>query len=384
MNVALFCHSILSDWNHGNAHFLRGVLRELARRGHGVRVFEPRDAWSARNLVADAGEAALQGFRAHYPPFLVWRYETEQLDLDAALDGVDLVLVHEWNSPSLVRRLGEHRLRHNHYRLLFHDTHHRMLTAPEELAAYEFGGYDAVLAFGEVLRQKYLEHGWGRRVFTWHEAADVALFHPRPEIERRSSVVWIGNWGDDERSRELSEFLLEPVADLSLDCDVYGVRYPEAAQRALSAAGARYCGWLPNYQVPATFAAHRLTVHVPRGPYTRALPGIPTIRPFEALACGIPLLSAPWSDSEGLFTPGRDYLVARDGAEMRRWMRAVLDDSAMAEELAANGRNTILSRHTCRHRVDELLQICRSIGMQSIEPLPARALRASWEAAACQ
>lgn len=52
------------------------------------------------------------------------------------------------------------------------------------------------------------------------------------------------------------------------------------------------------------FAQFKVTIHVPRRPYTQALPGIPTIRLFEALACGIPLIGAPWDDVEGLFTPG--------------------------------------------------------------------------------
>jgi spore maturation protein CgeB len=88
-----------------------------------------------------------------------------------------------------------------------------------------------------------------------------------------------------------------------------------------------------------------------------ALPGIPTIRPFEALACGIPLVSAPWEDSEGLFTPGKDFITARDGGEMQRHLRAVLNDREMARELAEHGLRTVLRRHTCAHRVDELLAI---------------------------
>lgn len=100
-----------------------------------------------------------------------------------------------------------------------------------------------------------------------------------------------------------------------------------------------------------------MTVHVPRRPYVEAPPGIPTIRPFEALACGIPLISAPWNDRENLFTPDEDFLIARNGREMRRQLRAVLSDKAMARELAEHGRRTILARHTCAHRVDELLEI---------------------------
>jgi spore maturation protein CgeB len=87
------------------------------------------------------------------------------------------------------------------------------------------------------------------------------------------------------------------------------------------------------------------------------LPGIPTIRVFEALACGIPLVSAPWHDAEGLFSPGEDFLVARDGDEMRRHLEALLADPDRAAALAERGRRTVLARHTCAHRVDELLAI---------------------------
>jgi spore maturation protein CgeB len=88
-----------------------------------------------------------------------------------------------------------------------------------------------------------------------------------------------------------------------------------------------------------------------------ALPGIPTIRPFEAMACGIPLICAPWEDAEGLFRPGRDYLVAADGKEMGEAMRAIVDDPALASRLRKSGLETIRARHTCAHRVDELLAI---------------------------
>lgn len=159
--------------------------------------------------------------------------------------------------------------------------------------------------------------------------------------------------GDDERTAELREFLIEPVRQLGLKTRVYGVRYPEAAKQELAAAGIEYMGWLPNYLAPCVFGRHRVTVHVPRRPYATALPGIPTIRVFEALACGIPLVSAPWEDREGLFRPGTDYLVARNGAEMTEHLKTLLTDSNAARQMAAAGRETVLARHTCAHRVDE-------------------------------
>ena len=368
MKIVLFYHSLLSDWNHGNAHFLRGVASELKARGANVRVFEPRDAWSLANLLEAHGEAPLERFHEAYPILKSIRYDLDTLDLDKALADADLVIVHEWNDPALVARLGAHRAQNGQYRLLFHDTHHRAVTDRDAMAAYDLAHYDGVLAYGEVIRRLYLLEGWARQAWTWHEAADTRMFRPLPG-PKKGDLVWIGNWGDEERTEELHEFLLEPVKALGLSALVYGVRYPENALSALSAARITYGGWLPNFEVPSVFARFRVTVHVPRRPYASALPGIPTIRPFEALACGIPLVSSPWEDAEGLFTPGEDFLVARDGAEMKRHLKTILDDEDLARSLAEHGRRTILARHTCAHRVDELLGICYELGLQTdLEP----------------
>ncbi len=130
-----------------------------------------------------------------------------------------------------------------------------------------------------------------------------------------------------------------------------------AALRRLARAGARHGGWLANADVPGVFARHRMTVHVPRRFYVTALPGVPTIRVFEALACGIPLISAPWEDREGLFRPGADFLVARSGAEAEAHMRLLKNDPAARREVAASGLERIRERHSCAHRVDELFAL---------------------------
>jgi spore maturation protein CgeB len=357
MNIALFYHSLLSDWNHGNAHFLRGIATELQARGHHVRVFEPYAAWSLVNLVAEHGTAPLRDFRQVYPHLHSTSYGLETLDLAQILEDIDLVIMHEWNDHELVRRLGAHRQRHPHYVLLFHDTHHRSATDPRSLAAYDLAQYDGILAYGKAIRDLYLANGWTKRAWIWHEAADIRVFFPMAQVEKQSDLVWIGNWGDEERTAELQEFLLAPVATLGLRARVHGVRYPKEACEALAAAGIEYAGWLPNYKVPQVFAQFRVALHVPRRPYVKALLGIPTIRPFEALACGIPLVCSPWRDVEGLFTPGKDFLVARHGQEMKRHLQMLLHDHNQAQDMAAHGRQTILQRHTCAHRVDELLQI---------------------------
>jgi spore maturation protein CgeB len=361
MRIVLFCHSLVSDWNHGNAHFLRGVVAELQERGHEVRVFEPADGWSRQQLLAREGQAAVEAFHRAFPALASEAVDVERLDLDEALDGAALVLVHEWNSPALVERIGRHKAEGGSYVLLFHDTHHRSVSDVAAMSQYDLRHYDGVLAFGDVIRARYLERGWGRRAWTWHEAADTRVFRPVAAGPPSADLVWAGNWGDDERSVEIRTLLIDPVRELGLRATVYGVRYPAAARRALRAAGIHYGGWLPNHEVPHAYARHRMTVHIPRRPYAAALPGIPTIRMFEALACGIPLVSAWWDDCEGLFTPGEDFLVARTPPEMRAHLRALASDEPLRKALARRGLATVRARHTCAHRVDELLEICRHV-----------------------
>ena len=362
MRVVLYTHSLMSDWNHGNAHFLRGVLSELQARGHQTLALEPEDGWSRANLLAEAGPQALRRFAMEFPELTVRTYAGGP-DHEAAVHGADIVVVHEWTDPAVVAHLGQLR-RSGDFTLLFHDTHHRGVSDGRAIASLPLDEYDAVLAFGQTLTECYQRLGWGRQAFTWHEAADIRRFRPLADVERIYDLVWVGNWGDGERAHELDEFLVEPASRLDLSGTVHGVRYPAKALERLARTRLRYAGWIPNADVPRAFAAHHVTVHIPRRPYVERLPGIPTIRMFEALACGVPLVSAPWSDSEDLFRADRDYLQVRNGREMTDRLADLRHDPAFASNLAANGRETILSRHTCAHRVDELLAIVAKLGRE--------------------
>jgi spore maturation protein CgeB len=352
MKLVFFVHSLASCWNHGNAHFLRGVVRELREAGHEVDVWEPADGWSRAHL----DRATLGDLSRRFPS----RAYRRDLDLGAALEGADVALVHEWNEPWLVAAVGA-----SGVPALFHDTHHRAVTKPEEMRRYDLSGYAGVLAFGAAIAEVYRARSWHDRVWTWHEAADHRLFRPL-DVEPTRDLVWIGNWGDGERTRELEEFLFAPARRLRLTGTVHGVRYPRAGIRAVELAGLEYRGWLPNHRAPEAFAAHRVTVHVPRRPYVEALPGIPTIRVFEALAAGIPLVSAPWDDSEKLFRDG-DFLWARNGRELERALREAIADRSFA----ARGRETVLARHTCAHRVRELEGILAGLGIRRGEAVTA-------------
>ncbi len=362
LHIVMFYHSVVSDWNNGNAHFLRGLVRSLTCLGHHVVVYEPRNGWSIENLQAEQINANIEeDFSRTFPEINYVRYNPEHLQLDEVLETADVVIVHEWNDHDLVKAIGDHRASSQNYTLLFHDTHHRAVSDPTALRAYDLSNFDGVLAFGNVIRDIYIAKGWAQQAWTFHEAADTHLFYPRQSKDPKGDLLWIGNWGDEERTEELHQYLFDPVREMRLRCCVYGVRYPETAIEELTRSGISYCGRLPNSLVPEVAATYKAMVHVPRRPYVETLPGIPTIRPFEAMACGIPLVSAYWRDEENLFTVGKDYLLAHNPAEMRSHIKLVLEDADVRHELINNGLRTIREKHTCSHRAQQLLRILEEL-----------------------
>ncbi len=378
LRLVYIVHTLSSDWNNGNAHFQRGLMRALAALGHDITIFEPATEWSLENLRTEPdGQRSLAGFHRTYPDLNLQTFPPNETPAEAhenwrnRLRHADIVLLHEWTPPTLAQLLLTLRDQLS-FRLLFHDTHHRASSSPGQIALFGLQRFDGILAFGDVLRTLYRERFGIRNVWTLHEAADTTVFHPIPSAKKETAAVWIGNWGDDERSAEITEFFLKPAAALTpaaltppANFTIYGVRYPGHARQALERSHVHYGGYLPNLDAPAIYARARLTVHIPRRQYSTVMPGIPTIRVFEALACGIPLLSAPWQDTERLFRPD-DLCFVRNAAEMTSAMQSILTHpEAAAAQAAADraqrGLETILARHTCNHRAQELTHICQEL-----------------------
>jgi spore maturation protein CgeB len=366
LNFCIFAHSWISDWNHGNAHFLRGLASELVRQGHNVRCYEESNAWSMQNLAEEADDAvanATEAFHSAFPELEVSFYSNDdRLSQFAAreLRDADVVIIHEWNPPEVVSGILALKSKFR-FRALFHDTHHRAYTNPREVLRFPLAEFDGVLAFGEAIRDIYSRVFGVKRVWTFHEAADTAHFFPR-EAQPDTDVVWIGNWGDEERTKELQEFLIRPATAMrDRKFAVHGVRYPEHALQELSHAGIEFRGYLPNLRAPEMYARSRISLHVPRRFYANGLSGVPTIRVFEALASGSPLVCAPWSDSEGLFRPGQDYICVPDQCAMVAELEFLLRDEKARAQLAASGLETIRARHTCSHRAQQLVEICRQL-----------------------
>jgi spore maturation protein CgeB len=362
LQIRIFAHSLVSDWNHGNAHFLRGLCRALGRLGHTVRSYEELGSWSLSNLVKYEGKKAITAideFRATYPDLDIHFYRNDSTFdsfIEEELQDVDVVVIHEWTEPVIANKVLALKRKYG-FKALFHDTHHRAYTRPAEILRFHLHLFDGLLAFGEAIRKIYTD-GFGiSRAWTFHEAADVDVFQPR-SLKPVNDVLWIGNWGDEERTRELEEFLVKPAMALKERRVVaHGVRYPDGALDKLAAAGIDYRGYLPNLRAPQAYAESMLSLHVPRRQYANGLSGIPTIRVFEALSCGATLICSPWEDTENLFRPREDYVCVPDGQAMIAEIEYLLRDQKARHQIAANGLETIRKRHTCLHRAQQLTSI---------------------------
>ena len=366
LNICYFAQSWVSDWNHGNVHFLRGLASELVRMGHRVRCYEQLGSWSLMNLVRHEGEraiAAIDAFRERFPQLDVHFYENKNgfaNEMTRELRGVDVVIFHEWNDPAVVQQVLSLKKRLG-FAALFHDTHHRAYSDPGALLQMGLHLFDGVLAFGEALRRIYVNSFGIGRAWTFHEAADVENFRPLAS-QRDCDVLWLGNWGDEERTQELEEFLLCPAEELpEFTFVAHGVRYPREAQEKLREAGIQFRGYLPNLEAAAAYARSHIALHIPRRQYSGGLGGIPTIRVFEALACGAALVCSPWEDRENLFRRGEDYLCVSSGAAMKSEIENLLKDETARRQLASHGLETIQRRHTCRHRAAQLTEICEEL-----------------------
>jgi len=381
LRFRFFAHSWISDWNHGNAHFLRGLSSELVRMGHEVRCYEEQDSWSMKHLVEEGTEVAagaFLNFHKSFPELPVTFYSRGpglRSLLESELAEADVVVVHEWNSPEVVDAILDRKTQFG-FRALFHDTHHRAYTNPREILRFPLDRFDGVLAFGNAIRRIYLDAFQVKRVWTFHEAADTARFFPVAG-EKDTDVVWIGNWGDEERTRELEEFLVAPARQLpERRFAVHGVRYPAEGLERMAESRIDFRGYLPNLSVPQVYARSHVSLHVPRRFYANGLSGVPTIRVFEALASGSPLVCAPWTDSEGLFRPGQDYISVSDSKAMIAALRHLLGDQQARQQLSESGFESVRARHTCAHRAEQLTEVCHELGRPAVARSPATSLPA--------
>jgi spore maturation protein CgeB len=348
MRIAILGLSITSSWGNGHATNYRALVRELAERGHDV-VFLERDVpwYAAHRDLPDPpfGRTLL------YESLDELREEHEQ-----EVAGAELVVIGSYVPDGAA--VAAWALDATDGVVAFYD-----IDTPVTIAALAAGEceyltadivprFDAYLSFtgGPMLDRLQYELG-ARRAVAFHCFVDPRAYSP-VDREERWAAGYLGTYGGD-RQAALERLLLQPAhARRDLSFVVAGPQYPAEID------------WPPNVERiehlappehPPFYAAQRLTVNVTRANMRRA-GWSPSVRLFEAAACGVPVVSDWWPGLETFFRPGREILVEDTTTQLD------LHPDEL-REIGVRARDRVLAGHTAAHRVDELERLALEIGV---------------------
>jgi spore maturation protein CgeB len=334
--------SITSSWGNGHATTYRALLAALAARGHQLSFFERDVSWYAENRDLAA------------PPFCrtVLYRGVEELEAHAAeVRAADVVVVGSYVPDGA--RVGEWVLRTARGLTAFYDIDTPVTVRAlagggcEYLTPAQPGRYGLYLSFtgGPLLSE--LAGRYGARPRPLYCSVDPALYFPSDEPERWQ-LGYLGTWAAD-RQPALEALLLEPARRRPDGRFVVaGPMYP--ADVAWPANVARLIHVSPG-EHRRFYAAQRLTLNLTRAEMMRA-GWSPSVRLFEAAACGVPIVSDAWPGLEQFFSPGVEILVSRSAEDTL----ALLDRLSPAEcrAIAERARVRVLREHTAAHRAQAL------------------------------
>ncbi len=351
LRIVIIGLSITSSWGNGHATTFRSLVAGLAERGHDVLFLERDKPWYAEHRDLPA------------PPFGRCALYADLAGLErhaAAVGDADLVIVGSYVPDgvevcrwALGRACGV---------TAFYD-----IDTPVTLTALEGSGsdyitreliprFDLYLSFTGGPTLDTLERRYGaRRARALYCSVDPQSCRPDPRAAHRWDLGYLGTYSAD-RQPTLERLLLQPARGRpARRFVVAGPQYPDRVD------------WPDNcerieHAPPRThrrfYASQRFTLNVTRADMVRRGYS-PSVRLFEAAACGTPIVSDAWPGLETLFRPGKEIFVARDTADVL----ALLEQTTEAErrEVAERARARVLAAHTGEHRAAELEAYARDV-----------------------
>lgn len=353
MKLVVYGLSITSSWGNGHATTYRALLRALVRRGHRIHFIEKDVEWYRNHRdLPDPDFCTVQLYES-------WEHDAPAL-LDASADA-DAILIGSYFPDAIAASCAL--FAQACCPVLFYD-----IDTPITLAALRAHGqtayldaadirhYAAYLSFtgGPVLQE--LEQRFGaKKAVAFFCSVDPDLYRPtQARSEFQSDLSYLGTYATD-RQPKLLRLLDAPAALLpGADFLIAGPQYPADTR------------WHPNVRHldhvapadhPAFYSSSRFTLNLTRDDMVAAGHS-PSVRLFEASACGAAILSDDWSGLSDLLIPGDEILLPRNAAEVADLLKHTTD--AERHRLGSNARNRILAEHTSAHRAAEFEAILSS------------------------
>ena len=345
MKIVIIGLSITSSWGNGHATTYRGLVRELAARGHEVLFLERDKPWYAANRDLPN------------PPYGETHLYNSVEELRSRFGGrvrsADAVIVGSFVPEGV--SVGEWVTEHADGVTAFYDIDTPVTLSKlaardcEYLSPELIPRYALYLTFtgGPTLERLEREYG-SPSAHPLYCSFDPELYYPEPGAEPGWTLGYLGTYSED-RQPTLERLLMEPARALATArMVVAGPQYPAAIRWPANVERIEH---LPPAEHRRFYNAQRFTLNVTRAAMIRAGYS-PSVRLFEAAACGVPIISDRWAGVEEFFTPGDEILLADTGAQVIEILRDLSPQTA--RDLGERARRRVLAAHTAAHRAAEL------------------------------
>jgi spore maturation protein CgeB len=363
LRVVIVGLSITSSWGNGHATTYRGLVRELARRGHDVLFLERDVEWYRANRDLPS------------PPFgrtVLYEDTADLLDrFGGELRTADLAIVGSYVSDGAV--VGAWVTREASGVSAFYDIDTPVTLSKlargdcEYLTPALVSRYDLYLSFtgGPTLERLERELGspMARPLYC---AVDPELYYPEPTAAHWD-LGYMGTYSAD-RQPTIERLLLEPALQLpEARLVVAGPQYPTDVRWPANVERIEH---LPPDGHRAFYNRQRWTLNVTRADMIAA-GWSPSVRLFEAAACGTPIVSDRWDGIESVLAPGREIALADGPADVLRLLRDVPERERRA--MGERARARVLAEHTAAHRAGQLEGYVEEAWRRRTAPVPVAA-----------
>jgi spore maturation protein CgeB len=344
MKIVILGLSITSSWGNGHATTYRGLVRALAARGHEIVFLERDTPWYAANRDLPS------------PPWCETNLYRDlaalKRDFSSRVGEADLVIVGSYVPEGAA--VGEWATATAEGTTAFYDIDTPVTLGKlargdfEYLSPHLIPRYDLYLSFTGGPTLTLLERELGSPAArALYCSFDPESYFPQP-MTAKWDLGYLGTYSDD-RQPALEQLLLAPAREWTEGRFIVGgpqypaeIRWPQNVERV---------DHLPPARHRAFYNAQRFTLNVTRAEMIEA-GWSPSVRLFEAAACGVPIISDWWEGLDSLFEPDREILIARSSADVLHYLRNLSDDERRAIEDRA--RRRVISAHTAAHRAEEL------------------------------
>ena len=360
MKIVIFGLSITSSWGNGHATTYRALARALRARDHHIVFFEHDVEWYASNR--DMPEPSFCDVRIYETwPEVVAEARRELLDCDVAMVGsyfpdgiVAIEEVLDCRAPVKI----------------FYDIDTPITVAKlragdaEYISPQQVPGFDLYFSFtgGPMLRELESRFGAARAV-PLYCSFDPDRYHHCPVARFQCDMSYMGTYAPD-RQAKIDELLCEPARALpQKSFIVAGPQYP--SDISWPANIRRIIHLEPKFHA-SFYSSSRLTLNVTRR--EMVLAGYsPSVRLFEAAACGTTIVSDNWPGLDDFFVPGEEILLPDSPADVVRYL-SEMEDSEI-QRIGRNAQERVLAEHTAQCRAQQFEDYVSGVVQRSREEL---------------